>query len=294
MRKIKNIVALITPFNEDGSIDYFGFEHLMRFLLMNFPDGFFVNATTGEFTSLTISERKEVALFVLKNSSGIPVYMNVHSTVLKETLELCEFAKINGFSYIVSPQPFFLIPSQKGLIDYYINIAETAQLPTFIYNIPQLTGYSLSIETVKEISKHPLIRGIKVTYDNMNYLLRLVNEVKRDKEFEVYTGTEQLYVPLVLTGGDGGVMALANIALKIFNEVKQAISSNDLNLISVLHRKIARLTYIYSLTTSFGYAIKVALGLMGLPIKPYVRRPLMEDPYESEQFANILKEVGLL
>jgi len=98
-------------------------------------------------------------------------------------------------------------------------------LPTFIYNIPQATGYSIPIEVVKTIAeKVPLVKGIKVTYDNMNYYLRLINEVKNfRKDFMIFTGSEQLYVPLLLTGGNGGVMALGNIALSLFNEARNDI-----------------------------------------------------------------------
>ncbi|BAL81046.1 dihydrodipicolinate synthase family protein [Caldisericum exile] len=292
---IKNIVALITPFKEDGAIDYQGFEKFLDYLTTKSPDGLFANATTGEFTNLSLQEKKNVALFVKKNSKDIPVYVNVHSTVFEETLEMCEFAKEGNFYAIVSPPPFFLVPSQRGLYDYFIKIAETSELPTFIYNIPALTGYSLSVDLIKELAKHPLIKGIKVTYDNMGYLVRLVNEVKAVKsDFEIFTGTEQLYVPLIVTGGDGGVMALANIALDIFNEVKAAFIRRDLEKVVELHKKITRLTYIYNLTTSFGYAIKVALGFMNIPIERYVRRPLMEDSFNEEEFRNILKGVGLI
>jgi len=81
MEEIKNIVALITPFNEDGSIDYSGFESHLNFLKNLKPDGLFVNSTTGEFTSLSLREKMDVASFVLKNAKDIPCYMNVNSTV---------------------------------------------------------------------------------------------------------------------------------------------------------------------------------------------------------------------
>lgn len=292
---IKNIVALITPFRSDGSIDYEGYGEFLKFLLRKNPDGLFANATTGEFTNLTLEEKKEIATFVKENSGTTPVYVNVNSTVFNETIELCKFANLSSFYAIVSPPPFFLVPSQKGLYDYFIRIAETSGLPTYIYNIPVLTGYSLSIELIRELSKHPLIKGIKVTYDNMGYLVRLVNEVKSERsDFEIFTGTEQLYVPLLLTGGDGGVMALANIALDIFNRAKVAFENGNLNELLELHRSITKLTYIYNLTTSFGYAIKLALGFMGIHINRYVRRPLQEDPFNEEEFKKILEGVGLI
>ncbi|MFU2157765.1 MULTISPECIES: dihydrodipicolinate synthase family protein [Caldisericum] len=295
MKRIKNIVALITPFKENGAIDYLGFGKFLSYLVDKSPDGLFANATTGEFTNLSLKEKKEVAIFVKENSKSVPVYVNVHSTVFEETLEMCRFAKEMNFYAIVSPPPFFLVPSEKGLYNYFIKIAETSTLPTFIYNIPVLTGYSLSVELIKELAKHPLIKGIKVTYDNMGYFVRLINEVKSVKqEFEIFTGTEQLYIPLILTGGDGGVMALANIALDIFNEVKAAFNNGDLEKVVSLQKKISRLTNIYSLTTSFGYAIKVALGFMNIPIERYVRKPLMEDAFDEEEFKRILEEVGLI
>lgn len=295
MKTIKNIVALITPFKEDFSIDYDAFETHLNFLFSQKPDGLFVNATTGEFTSLNFNEKLDVAKFVLEHSSGVPVYVNVHSNVMSEAIELSKFAKSLGFYAIVSPPPFFLIPSQKGIIEYFHTIAKESNLPTFIYNIPALTGYSISVETVREIAKIPLIKGIKVTYDNITYLLNLINEVKSLREdFEIFTGTEQLYVPLIISGGDGGVMALANIALQIFNDVKVAFNNNDLSSLILLHRKIAKLTEIYSLTTSFGYAIKIALGYMGKNVKRFVRRPLLEDPFDETRFIQVLESGGLI
>ena len=296
MDEIKNIVALITPFSEDGSIDYSGFKSHLNFLKNSKPDGLFVNSTTGEFTSLSLKEKLDVASFVLENAKGVPVYMNVNSTVFSETVELCKFAKENHFYAIVSPPPYFLVPSNEGIIEYFKEISELSQLPTFIYNIPQATGYSIPVEVVKTIVKEaPLVKGIKVTYDNMNYYLRLVNEVKNfRKDFMIFTGSEQLYVPLLLTGGNGGVMALGNIALNLFNEAKDAFNSKNFDKLSLLHKKISRLTYIYSLSSSFGYAIKISLGYMGIPVKPYVRKPLLSDPFDEEAFKMILKEVGLI
>ncbi len=110
----------------------------------------------------------------------------------------------------------------------------------------------------------------------------------------IFTGSEQLYVPLLLTGGNGGVMALGSIALNLFNEAKDAFKSKNFDNLSLLHKKISRLTYIYSLSSSFGYAIKISLGYMGIPVKPYVRKPLLSDPFDEEAFKMILKEVGLI
>jgi 4-hydroxy-tetrahydrodipicolinate synthase len=296
MEEIKNIVALITPFNEDGSIDYSGLESHLNFLKNSKPDGLFVNSTTGEFTSLSLKEKMDVASFVLENAKDIPVYMNVNSTVFSETVELCKFAKEKHFYAIVSPPPYFLVPSSNGIIDYFKEISELSQLPTFIYNIPQATGYSIPVEVVKTIVEEaPLVKGIKVTYDNMNYYIRLVNEVKIFREdFMIFTGSEQLYVPLLLTGGNGGVMALGNIALNLFHEAKDAFNSKNFDKLSLLHKKISRLTYIYSLSSSFGYAIKISLGYMGIPVKPYVRKPLLNDTFNEELFKTIRKEVGLI
>ena len=103
----------------------------------------------------------------------------------------------------------------------------------------------------------------------VGYLVRLVNEVKSERsDFEIFTGTEQLYVPLLLTGGDGGVMALANMALDIFSRAKTAFEN--------------------------GHLKELALGFMGIHINRYVRRPLQEDPFNEEEFKKILEGVGLI
>jgi 4-hydroxy-tetrahydrodipicolinate synthase len=285
------ITPLITPFKENGEIDYDALEELLNFLLTSKVNGFFVNATTGEFTSLSLKEKKEVAIFVSsKVGNKAKVLINVASTDMREVIELCKFAQNIKVDGIVSPPPYFLIPDKNGLKSYFLQIAKESNLDTFIYNIPAATGYSIHSSLVQELAESDeRIIGVKATIDNLSYLKEIVINIKEKRpEFSAFTGVEYYFLPNLLSHGDGGIVALSNFAPLFFTSILDAFEQKNLDRLMLLQYKIMELSQIYSYASSFASSIKISLQLLGFKTTKFVRRPLSTD---SEETVNKIKQI---
>lgn len=284
---------LITPFKEDYTIDFEALGEIVDFLVENGVDGFFVNATTGEFTSLTSEEKKSFALFVRQRSAGKVInLLNVSSTVMSEVVEMANFARINGFDGVVSPPPFFLIPDKNGIYNYFKKISEDSGLPTYLYNIPQATGYSIPETVVIDLVQNcPLISGIKITYDSLEYIRYITLNTKVKRPFTVMTGVETYFVPTLISGGDGGIVALSHLAPNLFTGAIRAMRYKDFDGLIECHQKIMRLFDVYKLTNSFAAAIKISLKNLGFKVKPITRLPLVIDMSNEDKIVEVLKQV---
>jgi len=279
------ITPLITPFKEDGEIDFDGFKYLLNFL-KDKVDGMFVNATTGEFTSLTLDEKIEILKFVRDSvKNNIKLFSNVTSTCFKEVEKLIEASNYLHYDAIVSTPPYFLIPDLKGMKNYFLLISKISDIPLLIYNIPTCTGYSLSVEIIKELAlMEEKISGVKATIDSLNYIKDLITLIKTKREdFSVLTGVESYLVPTLLSAGDGGIVALSNFTPDIMKKALYDDEKGDLYSLNETHKKILNLFEVYKFSSSFAGAIKIALNLLNFPINIKVRLPLLEDDLGSIQ-----------
>lgn len=288
---------LITPFKENGEIDFDGLEHLLGNLIFK-VDGFFVNATTGEFTSLTLKEKKKIMIFVRETCKDkVKLFANVSSTSFKEVLELIDLSRKLEYDAVVSPPPYYLIPDRKGLIEYFTSIAKISEMETIIYNIPSCTGYSIDVGVVKEIAlKEEKVSGIKATLDSLSYIKDLVLSIKKEREdFSVLTGLGFYLSSTLLFGGDGGILALSHIAPNVLKSIVDDTEKGNLEALKAHNNFIMNLSEIYKFGTSFASSIKVSLKLMGFPITTYVRKPLRQDGKETfERIEGVLKKLKIL
>jgi 4-hydroxy-tetrahydrodipicolinate synthase len=292
------ITPLITPFSENGEIDYDALDELLNSIVEAKINGFFVNATTGEFTSLSFDEKKKFASFVVsRTKEKAKIFMNVSSTDMREVFELCKYARQLQVDAVVSPPPYFLIPDKKGLKDYFLKIAEESNLDTLIYNIPGATGYNLPAVYVKELAEEEKrIIGVKATVDNLSYTNELIITIKEKRpEFSIFTGVEYYFLPNLISNGDGGIVALSNFSANIFVKLLHELQEQNLAGAKILHYKIMKLSQIYKYSSSFASAIKIALSLLGFKTKNIVRKPLSTDSEEArENIRKVLIETKLL
>lgn len=284
---------LITPFKEDFSIDFDALNDLLDFLISQKVTGFFINATTGEFTSLTHAEKKLYGKFVKEKTKGKAINLiNVSSTVMNEVIDLARFAKEEGFDGVVSPPPFFLIPDRNGIFNYFKRISEESNLLTFLYDIPSATGYSIPENIVIElIEKCPNIAGIKVTYDSLEYIRNLIVNGKSIRPFTVMTGIETYFIPTLISGGDGGIVALSNFAPGLFVNAFDAFKNKDFDRTVNLQSKIMELFEVYKLTNSFAAAIKISLKHLGFNLSTITRLPLIIDTSNEEKIKDIINKI---
>ena len=202
---------LITPFSA-GKVDFKKFRELAKRQLSSGSHGILVTGTTGEPSSLTIDERSELLEVALEAVGGrIPVVAATGSQSLAETLELTTRAEKAGASAALVVTPYYIKPSQRGLIEYFRAVGHATQLPLMMYHIPGRAAVSVKLQTLVAISQLlPHFVGIKhATAD-----LELVTEIRASlgPEFRIFSGVEALSLPMLLVGASGLMNAVGNLA----------------------------------------------------------------------------------
>ncbi|ASJ09029.1 dihydrodipicolinate synthase family protein [Thermococcus siculi] len=287
------IVPLVTPFNEDYSIDVPALDEHVGFLQKAGVHGIFINATTGEFTSLSIEERKILAEKGRELVTSAFYLVGTASSNTFEVIELTKHAQDIGADYAVIAPPYYCPLNEEALFRHYSMIAEKTDIPIILYNIPSCTN-PLSVPLIKRLAtEHSNIAGIKETIDSVNHVRDVIIEVKGEREdFRVFTGLDQHFLNTLILGGDGGIMACANFAPEVHLAVWKAFQEKRYEDAFEYARKLAKLSKVYSLASSFGSAIKLAMSLRGFSIKPVLRPPYVMDGEETkEEIRKLLGEV---
>ena len=290
------IVPLVTPFNEDYSIDLQALEEHINYLQRAGVNGIFINATTGEFTSLSFEEKKLLAEKGREMVTSTFYLVGTASTNTFEVLELTKHAQDIGADYAVIAPPYYCPLSEEALFNHYSMIAEKTDIPIIIYNIPSCAN-PLSAPLIKKLAlEYSNISGIKETIDSVNHVRDVIFEVKGErKDFKVFTGLDQHFLNTLLLGGDGGIMACANFAPELHIALYRAFEERDFEKAMEYARKLAKLSKVYDLASSFGSAIKIAMGIRGFSIKPILRPPYTMDGEDvREKIKELLSSLELV
>lgn len=291
------ITPFITPFKEDLSIDFEAIRWLARYQAERGVHGIFPNSTTGEFVHLKTEESIKITETVLEEvKDKVWVIPGISSNCTEHCIELGKAFMDLGVDGVIVTPPFFFKVSGKRLKLHFSKIAEKIDLPIIVYNIPSTTGINIPVELYEELaSEYSNIAGAKITYDNLGYFRRLINRVKSiRRDFAVLTGIDYLLLPVLMMGGDGGIMALANVAPWIHRAVYDAWVKGDIAKAHEENKKLLKLVEIYDIATSFPTSVKTSLKVLGAPVKPYVRPPLTPEPPENEEkIKKVLEELKI-
>ena len=291
------IVPFITPFREDLSIDVYAARWLARYQVEGGVHGIFPNSTTGEFVHLSRDEAILLTRVVLEEVGGrVWVIPGVSSNYTEDCVSLGRVFRDIGVHGIVATPPFFFKVSGERLRLHFTRILEKIDLPLIVYNIPATTGINIPIDLYVELAmEYSNAVGAKVTYESFTYIRQLIQEVKAvRKDFAVLTGLDDMLLPVLMMGGDGGVTALANAFPKLHRAVYEAYVSGDLAKALDAWRKILKLVRVYDYTTSYPTAVKTLLKVLNTPVRPYVRPPLTpERPEVEERVRKVVEELGL-
>ncbi len=289
------IVPMITPFNEKYEIDFKATKWLVNYLTDKGVHGIFPYSTTGEFVHLKINEGIKLVEIVLNEVKGKTwIIPGISSNCTLHSIEIGRKLMDMGVDGVIVTPPFFFKINIDQLKMHFSMIAEKIELPIIIYNIPSTTGINIPVNLYAELAKeYSNIVGAKVTFDNISYMRKLIMEVKSiRKDFSILTGLDHHLLNTLIMGGDGGIMALANVAPQIHLEVYNAWINNNLKGAIEAFRKLLKLVEIYSIASSFPTSVKTALKVLGAPIKPYVRPPLTIESKEVEdKIRKILDEI---
>ncbi len=188
---------------------------------------------------------------------------------------------------MIAPPPYYCPPlTEEALFRHYSMIAEKTDIPIILYNIPPACANSLSVPLVKRLTiEYPSIAGIKATLDSVNYIRDIILDVKGErKDFRVFTGLDQHFLNTLILGGDGGIMACANFAPELHLRLYKAFNEKRFEEAFEYSRKLAKLSKVYDIASSFGSAIKLAMRVRGgFSIKPVLRPPYTMDGKEVEE-----------
>ncbi len=267
-----SLVALITPMNQDGSINYEQLHDLIDWHIENGTDGIVAVGTTGESATLPVEEHLAVIEATVKHvNKRVPVIAGTGANNTVEAIALSKAAEQAGADYTLSVVPYYNKPSQEGIYQHFKAIAEATSIPMVIYNVPGRTVVSMSNDTILRLAKIPNIVGVKEASGNIGNNIELINSVPEG--FAVLSGDDPTGLPFMLCGGHGVVTVAANVAPKLFADMCRAALEGD---IATARRLNEQLIPIYN--TMFcepsPAAPKWGLSLLG-KCEPHVRLPLV-------------------
>lgn len=204
-------VALVTPFTKENNINYNKLEELINMHIENKTDAIIVCGTTGESSTLSNDEKKELMNFSVKVADGkIPIIAGTGSNNTKIAIEMTKYAKKIGADGALVVTPYYNKCNQEGLYEHYLEIANSvSDFPIILYNVPSRTCVNLSIDTIKRLSKIKNIVGIKEASPDIARITNIQNIV--DKDFLIYSGNDDLTLPILSVGGAGVISVVANV-----------------------------------------------------------------------------------
>ena len=269
-------VALVTPFREDGQVNYDVLGKLVDFQLANGTDAIIACGTTGEASTLTDEEQVGVIRFVVDRVAGrIPVLAGAGSNDTEHGIELCRSCMNAGADALLLVTPYYNKTSQKGLIEHYTAMANSVDIPILLYNVPSRTGLNITAKTTYALSKVENIVGTKEASGNFTQIAEIAQLCGED--FAIYSGNDDQIVPILSLGGKGVISVLANVAPRNTHEMVAKFHAGD----TIAARKL-QLDAIPLIAALFSdvnpIPVKAAANMMGLNVGGY-RRPLttMED-----------------
>ena len=285
-------VAIITPMNADGSINFDEFAKLIDDQIINSTDAIIVCGTTGESATMTDEEHRECIRFCVKHVNGrVPVIAGAGSNDTRYAVELSKEAEAMGADALLHVTPYYNKASQKGLIAHFTAIADAVNIPIILYNVPSRTGCGFDVATVKELAKHRNIAAIKEASGNIGYVAKLAAAC--GDNIDIYSGNDDMVVPIMSLGGKGVISVASHVIPKQMHEMTKLCLDNNFEEASKL-----QLEYLDLINTLFievnPIPVKEAMNMIGWNAGP-CRLPLCEMTGEHKAALKaVLEKHGLI
>lgn len=285
-------VAIVTPFNNNGSINYEEMARLLEFQIENKTDAIIVAGTTGEASTLNDEEQLALIDFTVKKVNGrIPVIAGTGSNDTRHGIKLSLDACKLGIDGLLMVTPYYNKTSQKGLIEHFTSIAKHVDKPIILYNVPGRTQVNLLPKTVYELSKLENIVGLKDATGDLSYTVEVIRLCGPD--FAVYSGNDDVIVPLLSVGGVGVISVLANIAPRETHDLVDFYLNGNIKESAALQLKYKPLIDALFVEAN-PIPVNKALELMRYDVGP-LRLPLVEASSETTALlVEKMKEVDLI
>lgn len=283
-------VAIVTPFTGDF-VNFERFGELIDMHLESGTDAIVVCGTTGEASTQTIPEHLASIEFCIKRVNGrVPVIAGTGSNDTMHALMMSQSAEKSGADALLMVTPYYNKASQAGLVKHFTYVADRVHIPMILYNVPSRTGMSFTAETYKELSRHPLINGIKEASGNFTLIAQTRHLCGDD--MNLWSGNDDQIVPILSMGGQGVISVLANVIPKETADICRLWREGKTKESADLQTKYQEL--IDSLFCEVNpIPVKTAMALMGYDCGP-LRMPLCDmAPKNVERLKAAMKEVGL-
>lgn len=287
-----SIVAIVTPFHQDGSVNFSKLGELVDWQIQNGTDGIVALGTTGESATMTDEEDDAVCEYVLKRVNGrIPVIVGSGSNCTASMLDKSLRYQAMGAQGLLIIAPYYNKTNEEGMYRHFATVVDAVDIPCILYNVPGRTGCSISEGVVKRLAGHPNVMGIKEASGNMSYACKIARYL--GPEFAMYSGNDDITVPILSIGGSGVISVLANILPQQTHDMVMAYLSGD-----TAAATAAQLRYLELINSLFlevnPIPVKAALNMMGWEVGP-CRMPLYEmSQGAAQRLRAAMEEAGLL
>lgn len=281
--------ALITPF-KNGLIDFDKFGDFIEWQISENIDALVVAGTTGESATISNIEHKALMTYAVdKVNKRVPVIIGTGSNNTLHSLELTKDAKEAGADAVLIVTPYYNKTTQSGIIKHFTYIADRVDIPIIMYNIPSRTGLHMSVDSVVELSKHSNIVAIKESSGDISYVADIASKVSED--FYIYSGNDDMIVPILSLGGKGVISVLSNVMPKQTHTMVMDYLSGDVYSATNLQLKLYNFISSLFIETS-PIPVKTCLNLLGFDVGD-LRMPLFEMEEKNKNILiSRLKELG--
>lgn len=287
-----SVVALVTPFDENGQIDFPALDRLVDFHLQNHTDGILVLGTTGESSPMTDAEDYAVAERVVRDVAGrIPVIGGAGSNATHESLAKSRGLAELGVDGLLLITPYYNKSNEEGVYRHFTTVLDQVEIPAILYNVPSRTGCSISERNVARLAQHPMAMGIKEASGSISYATTVAKYVGPD--FKMFSGNDDMVVPLMSLGASGVISVWANVQPTTVHTMVMDYLGGDYQ--SALKIQLEGLDLVHALFCEVNpIPVKAALAMMGLIPEGY-RLPLttISDAGRAKLTA-AMKGAGLL
>ena len=279
-------IALITPFNEDKSVDFVALERIVNHVISGGADFLVALGTTSEAPTLTAEEKKQVVGTILKaNAKRLPVLLGMGGNNTQAVIDAIKAQDFTGIDGILSVVPYYNKPNQRGMKAHFTAIADASPVPVILYNVPGRVGVNLQATTCVELAQHPNIVAVKEASGNLQQIM----EILRDKpdDFDVISGDDGITQPLMALGATGVISVAANAYIKPFAKMMNAMKDGQFEMALKLHYAMLRMNQLI-FADGNPAGIKCLMSHMGL-CKNVLRLPLVTVNEKVE--ADIVEEL---
>lgn len=286
------MVALITPFSEDGSVNYKGLADLIEWHIEEKTDGILVLGTTAETPALTVTEKDKIAEISIATARGrVPIIVGSGSNNSLVAREQSLKYQGMGADALLVITPYYNKTNKAGMIHHFNAVADAVDIPIYLYNVPGRTGCSISYDALEELSQHKRIVGIKEASGDISYVSKISRLINKD--FNVYSGNDDMIIPLMSLGGAGVISVLANILPRQTHDLAMAYIDGDIEKARKL--QLYYLDFINALFVETNpIPIKEAMNWVGINVGQY-RLPLCEmEDSTKEVLKEAMRKISLI